>query len=122
MLDKRTNTLLEYLVQICKDGSYKVIEISDLIKHVSPKNKIDESYLAQMIKFLSNNELIDVKYKDDKVYCISVLPRGRAYTENCSNTKNSIINTRKNNRRIGFVAFFAAFAGAFIATLLAGLL
>jgi len=102
MLDKRTHKLLERLTQICADGSYKVIEIVDL--------GVESVFLGQMLNYLAGNDMIDIKYTDEKVYCVSVLPKGRAIVE----------YEIKGNR--GWLIIAASFVAAFVGSFIAGLL
>ena len=110
--------MMQNLLKVCSDGSYKIIEISELIKGMLPRYKSDAEGIAQIIKFLSGNDLIDVKYSDENVYCVAVLPKGRVIEESDQ--------TKKQGKTLGrwFIAvmligcFAAAFLGAFVANLI----
>ena len=122
MLDKRTDKLLSYLAQICADGSYKVIEIADLLKAMRAGYKADETALDQILKFLKDNEMIDIKYRDENVYCVSVLPKGRTHME--TGSKKNYYNVTLGSRLTVITilgSFVAAFAGAFLAGIIMGL-
>ena len=119
MLDGRTDKLLGHLARICADGTYKVIEIADLIKSLQSRYKADAVILGQILKFLSDNEMIDIKYKDENVYCVSVLPRGRAHIE--SGSKKNYYNITLG-RRLSVLTIIGSFVAAFAGALLAGLL
>ena len=122
MLDKRTDKLLSYLSRVCADGSYKVIEIADLLKAMRSTHKVDEVALGQILKFLKDNEMIDIKYKDENVYCISVLPKGRTHME--TGNKQNYYNVTLGGRLATITiigSFIAAFAGAFLASIIMGL-
>ena len=119
MLDKRTRKLLDLILRVCgEDGSYKIIEIHDLIKGMLPKYKIDSEIFGQMMKFLVGMELIDIKYTDESVTCVAILPKGRIYEESKAE--------KRHNRAIGkgiailiiVGSFLAAMAGAFLANIL----
>ena len=121
MLDKRTDRLLTCLARICADGTYKVVEITDLTKCLRPRYHADAVTLGQILKFLKDNEMIDIKYKDDNVYCISVLPRGRAHVESAN--KKNYYNVTLGRRLAIFTVigcFIAGFAGALLAGLIIG--
>ena len=123
MLDKQTYKLLGVLSNICTDDSYKIIETSDLLNQVSPTFNGDVQFLAQVLKYLSNNEMIDIKYNDDKVYCIAVLPKGRAYSEPLpGKQKSKIINHARRGWFIMIGSFTSAFLGALLAGLIVGLM
>jgi len=120
MLDKQTNTLLRILSRICADGSYKVIEISDLIKQMQPKYIVSETALDQMFKFLSSEEMIDIKYKDEKVYCVSVSPHGRVIAESGTRVEYDVKPSKFLAVFTIIGSFAAAFMGALIACLIVG--
>ena len=81
MLDKRSKALLRIINEECKEGTYKVIEVDDILRVMPKKFKMDQEGVAQIISYLSNADYISVKYKDEVVYCVSPLPRGRKIFE-----------------------------------------
>ncbi len=122
MLDKQTSILLANLNSICQDGSYKVIEKKDLINLNSKKNKLDEDSLKAMIEHLQERNYLSIKYSDDKVYCLSVLPKGRLFDEK---SKELAKEKRKYNKLIIItlsLSSIASFVGAFCAMLVFKLL
>ena len=122
MLDKQTSILLANLNSICQDGSYKVIEKKDLINLNSKKNKLDEDSLKAMIDHLKERDYLSIKYSDDKVYCLSVLPKGRLFDEK---SKELAKEKRKYNKLIIVtlsLSSIASFIGAFCAMLVFKLL
>ena len=122
MLDKQTSILLANLNSICQDGSYKVIEKKDLIKSNSKKYKLDEDSLKAMIDHLKERDYLSIKYSDDKVYCLSVLPKGRLFDEK---SKELAKEKRKYNKLIIItlsLSSIASFVGAFCAMLVFKLL
>jgi len=112
MLDKRTGRFLLTLAKICSDGSYKIIDKSDLGK--------DLTAIEQMIRYLQDNEMIDVKYSDETVYCLSVLPKGRVLFET-SRKKGRGKSTLSNKLIIALIAgcFVASILGAMLGALIA---
>lgn len=132
MLDKRTARLMDALIKFCSDGSYKIIEVGDLVKAMLPKFKVTPEFISQTIKYIADNELIDVKYSDSEKYCIAVLPKGRIFDENNKKVGGvggiGVIGGVKSSRdsiigkgiAILIIAgcFIAAFAGAFLANLI----
>ena len=119
MLDKRTKKLLEVVLRISgDDGAYKIIEIHDLIKGLLPKYKMDNELIAQSIKFLVGMDMIDVKYSDETVYCIAILPKGRIYEEARIEKSKSRAIGKGMAMIIIFGSFVAAMAGAFLANIL----
>ena len=81
MLDKRSEALLQIINAECKEGSYKVLEVDDLIRSMPKKFKIDSDGILQLIGYLKKGEYVSVKYTDSEVVCISPLPRGRRIFE-----------------------------------------
>ena len=122
MLDKQTSILLANLNSICQDGSYKVIDKKDLINLNYKKNKPDEDSLKAMIDHLKERDYLSIKYSDDKVYCLSVLPKGRLFDEK---SKELAKEKRKYNKLIIVtlsLSSIASFVGAFCAMLVFKLL
>ena len=97
-----------------EDGAYKIIENEDLRKGLAPRFKVDDEMVSQMVKFLAAGDLIDIKYSDDKVHCIAILPKGRIFEEE----KARQIESRTLGKGIAFLiitgSFFAAIIGAVI--------
>ena len=118
MLDKRSARLMFALTRICTDCSYKIIDINDLRKAMLPRYRVDATALEPMIRLLSDNEMIDVKYSDEKVYCLTVLPKGRVYEEQVKVSKRGKKAGRYGWVFLAIVCFVAAFAGAFLAGLI----
>jgi DNA-binding MarR family transcriptional regulator len=118
MIDKRTAQLLTKLNQLCADGSYKIIEKTELRQ---PHNSADISAVTQMIRYLQDNEFIDVKYTDENVFCLTVLPKGRVAVENVKNKSDRHGVDKKTLAIWGIIYFMGAFLGALFATILARL-
>jgi len=109
MLDKRTSKLLANLAKICSDGSYKIIDKPELGK--------DPASVELMIRYLQDNEMIDLKYSDESVYCISVLPKGRAHFEG-SRSKNRTIT--RLEKKVIVILIIGCFAAAVLGSMLGG--
>ena len=122
MLDKRTARFLSILAKICDDGSYKIIEKTELAKQMFSRNA-DYNVLEQLIRYLSDNEMIDVKYTDETVYCLSVLPKGRVAYESMRSSRRELIRIDKKTLIILFTGvFIASIIGAMIGALFAKLM
>jgi hypothetical protein len=117
MLDKRTAKFLSVLARICSDGSYKIIEKAELAKEVPA----DFTALNQMVSYLCDNEMVDVKYTDETVFCLTVLPHGRVTVETFRGGKNreTGIFTRKIVIVLIAGCFLAAVLGSLIGALIA---
>lgn len=119
MLDKRTAKFLAIVNKICSDGSYKIIEKTELSKEMHDR-AADFVALGHMIQYLQDNEMIDVKYTDETVYCMTVLPKGRATFENTLNSdRDSIKISKKTIFLLMGICFGAAFVGSLLGALLA---
>jgi len=118
MIDKRTAKLLAQLCNICADGSYKIIEKTELLK--TDGHRGVNVALEPMINFLRDNEMIDMKYSDETQYCLTVLPKGRVTIEQIKNEKHrgNAQLSPKMLAVIGAIAFVSAFIGAFLGALL----
>jgi len=114
MLDKQTTKLLVSLARICDDGSYKIIETAEMTKTVS--KHADFEAIRPMLKFLQDNEMIDIKYSDESKFSLSVLPKGRVFVETQSNKSTGFAV----NRRMIIIAIVGTFAAAFLGALLGG--
>ncbi|MCL2846348.1 MAG: hypothetical protein FWE38_01530 [Firmicutes bacterium] len=107
MLDKRSRRLMDLLLHMCgEDGAYKILEICDLQNGM--KQKMDIENLGHIMKFLAAMELVDIKYSDDKVYCIAILPKGRLHEETIVSKKHEGVV----NRRLAFLIVLGSFIGA----------
>lgn len=93
MLDKRSQFLLRYINKECSEGSYKIIEINDMLSSFPKKYKIDYDTLAHSLNHLKQREYISIKYYDNDVFCLSPLPRGRCFFE-------QEIDNKKDKRKI----------------------
>ncbi len=112
VLDKRTSRMLAALLRLCADGSYKIIEIAELKKQMLPRYKVETDAVAQIIRHLAGGEFIDVKYSDENVYCIAVLPKGRVLQETGRPTRGA---------KLPVWAAALLFAGCFVAAFLGAL-
>ena len=122
MLDKRTSHFLKVVAKICDDGSYKIIEKTELLKEMNSKQQ-DFAALNQMVRYLQDNEMIDVKYSDETVFCLTVLPKGRVMHESMRHKGHETVGI---NRRTLFIlvgaCFLASIVGAMIGALIANLM
>jgi len=110
--------LLSAFAHICSDGSYKIIEKSELVKEV--RGTKDFTALDQMVRYLSDNEMIDVKYSDDKVHCLTVLPKGRALVEGVRRKNRTATRIERKFMVILILGCFAASViGAMIGSIIA---
>ena len=67
--------VLEVLIKECQDGGYRILEKSDLLSLLSNKCKMSENELDKIVSSLEKDELISLKYEDEKVYCVCLLAK-----------------------------------------------
>lgn len=114
MLDIKSNLVLKILQKECKNGGYKIVDKADIISAMPAKYRVDEEGLDHIITYLERSECIHVKYDDDSVYCLCILPLGSQITENDEKNKK---NKPKNSIFLIFLcvfSFLSAFLGAII--------
>ena len=118
MLDIKSRLVLKILIKECGNGTYKIVEVSDIISAMPSKYRVDSDGLEHILAHLERQDCISIKYDDDGVYCLCVLPYGFEIAEN-DNKKNK----EKKPRLAIFVllSFIFAFIGAFIGAIIANL-
>ena len=114
MLDKRTAHFLGVIAKICEDGSYKIIEKAELVTQMRTK-AADFNMLNQMVRFLQDNEMIDVKYSDETVFCLTVLPKGRV---SCESTRRRVSDVLKINNKTLLILILACFVASLFGSML----
>lgn len=115
MLDKRSARLLDVILDLCgQDGAYKILEIPEMQNGMLPRFKIDIEVLSQILKFLAAADMIDIKYNDENVYCVAVLPKGRLFEEERQRARDNRVLGRGMAVIIIMGSFFAAIIGAVI--------
>jgi len=74
MLDTKSNLVLKILQRECKSGGYKIINKSDVISALPTRYRCNIEELDQITNFLERQDYITIKYDDENVYCLCVLP------------------------------------------------
>lgn len=121
MLDIKSILVLKILNKECPNGAYKIIDASDIISSMPSKYKIDSEALAHILNYLERQDCISIKYDDDNVYCISVMPYGSEICEN-SKQKEKIANKKLPSLTYFLIIFLLSMTASFIANILARLL
>ncbi len=106
MLDTKSGLILKIILNECKDGGYKLLEKNDLLSCLPSKYRVEEEELDKIIYGFEKDELISIRYDDEKVYCICTLPKA-----------TKILETQKNNNVVYKFNFFLFFVLTFIACL-----
>lgn len=127
MLDKRAYKILEFIVNQTIDGDSVVLEKQEILNAVD--NTIDEEELSFYIEDLALNELIETKYKDDNLFVVMPLAKGRVAAEKQTRVAKlgelitkPIEKEKFNYKKIGFIAGFCAFIGGTFAAIIAFIL
>ena len=118
MLDIKSLLVLKILIKECGNGTYKIVEVSDIISAMPTKYRVDSEGLEHILTYLERQDCISIKYDDDGVYCLCVLPYGFEIAEGSSK------KSKEKKPRLIFLivlttlfAFLGAFLGALIASL-----
>lgn len=82
MLDIKSKLVLKILVKECPNGSYNIVDAKDIISAMPNRYKIDIDGLYNIMIYLERQEFISIKYDDDGIYCLCVLPFGNEVLEN----------------------------------------
>lgn len=122
MLDIRSKTILKYLAEECAEGSYRVIEIKDIVACLPKKFKADNSMVAHSMQYLDKGNYISIKYKDANMYCVSLLPFARQMLENESNQIQKTKKIIKMGSMLYVLVFIFAFLGSFLAIIVYGMI
>lgn len=119
MIDTKSKLVLSILAKECGDGSYKIIEIPDIIMALPKHFRMDSDAVKNILTHLERQDIISVKYDEDDVFCLAVLPYGFEILEN---EKPKMI--RKNAERpknhsflIILMSFLSSFFGSALAIL-----
>ncbi len=118
MIDTKSKLVLQILAKECNDGSYKIIEIPDIIMSLPRHFRLDSDSVRHILTHLERQDIISVKYDDDDVYCLAVLPYGFEILE--SEKPISLKKDKpKNWNYWGILLYFlAAFFGSAIGSAL----
>ncbi len=111
MLDTKCTLVLKILQSQCKNGSYKIIEKNDVISSLPSKYRCDEDELNNIFSYLERKDCICIKYDDDDVCCLCLLPSAKDFLE-----------TKEKKKDFSFLIFFILFLGTFIASFLGSFL
>ena len=82
MLDIKSKLVLKILQKECPSGAYNIVEAKDIISSMPIKFRVDSDGLDNILIYLERQEYISIKYDDDGVYCLCVLPFGNEVLEN----------------------------------------
>ena len=119
MIDLKSQAVLKILIKECKSGGYKLIEQDDVISAMPERYKVDRDGLKNILTYLEHSDCISIKYDDDGVFCLCVLPYGYKLAENKSEQKKKgPAFPLKLYVLIFIISFVASFLGAALAKLI----
>lgn len=119
MIDIKSRLVLTNLAKECSDGSYHVVEVPDIIMQLPKRYRMDSDAVKHILTHLERQDIISIKYDDDDVFCLAVLPYGFEIleTERPQRTKVQKAKTALNFATI-FLSFVSALIGATIGILI----
>ena len=117
MIDTKSKLVLTILAKECGDGGYKIIEIPDIIMALPRHFRMDSESIKHILTHLERQDIISIKYDDDDIYCLSVLPYGFEICET-----NQTKDKKEKKELPPFIYFLIIFLIAFCASFAANLL
>ena len=115
MLDIKSKLVLKILQKECPNGAYNLVEAKDIVSAMPIKYRVDTDGLNNILIYLERQEYISIKYDDEGVYCLCVLPFGNEVIE----TEGKQKDERKFPRLWIFavICFLSSFLGSLAALL-----
>lgn len=93
MLLRAEKKVMSSIYRLCKEKSSQLVEPSELIRFVGDKD-VDKSELEKIITALNQDGYFDLVYSDrhgEKVYCITLTEKGKAFKRDGVRFKRNII-------------------------------
>ena len=112
MIDIKSKLVLSILAKECGDGSYKIIEIPDIIMALPKRFRMDSDAVKHILTHLERQDIISVKYDDDDVFCLAVLPYGFEILEN--EKPKFIKKNAEKPKKVGFLMLFLCFLSSLL--------
>ncbi len=121
MLDIKSKLVLKILIKECPNGAYNIVDGRDIISMLPNKYKLDTEGLDNILIYLERQEFISIKYDDDGIYCLCVLPFGNEVLEHEAEQKKE--NSKSSFSWVKFlIIFIISFIASFLGTLCAYIL
>ena len=117
MLDIKSKIVLKILQKECPHGAYNLVEAKDIISAMPIKYRVDNDGLNHILIYLERQEYISIKYDEEDVFCLCVLPFGNEVLENDGKQKSE----GKTSPRLWLIlllVFVASAAGSLLSCLL----
>ena len=112
MIDAKSKLVLSILAKDCADGSYKIVEIPDIIMALPKHFRMDSDAVKHILTHLERQDIISVKYDDDDVFCLAVLPYGFEILEN--EKPRFIKKNAEKPKKAGFLTIFLCFLSSLL--------
>lgn len=112
MLDTKSKLVLKILAKESSGGSYKIFESSDIISLLPKRYRTDSEGIRHILTHLERQDLISIKYDDDDLYCLAVLPFGFEEIEESPVMK--VKEKPKVNKLTIFLSFLFGFLGVML--------
>ncbi len=110
MLDGKTEALMFKIQSLIKGNGYEIVEEGELIAG------FDKESLQNTLTYLKERAYVDLRYAEDGVYCLALLPAGRLYLERA--VKARVEEKRQTVHAVLFPVL-GGFLGSFLGALLA---
>lgn len=111
MLDTKSTLILKILQKECKNGSYKILDKNDIISALPARYRCDTDELDHIISYLERQDYVSVKYDDDNIYCLCILP-----------AINEITTPKRRKKEKKYLLPLIVFILAFLGALCGGIL
>lgn len=114
MIDIKSKLVLKILAKECNNGNYKIIEIPDIIMALPRHFRMESEAIKHILTHLERQDMISIKYDDDDVFCLTVLPFG---FETLENDKPKFLKKEKiKDKKLNVATIILSFASAFFGT------
>lgn len=112
ILDEKSSLLLEKISASFKGNGSQIFEESEL-SSCFKEGRVEKEELLRMLRHLELKRFLEIQYAEEGLYCLNLLPDGRAYFETVSEGRRE-----KKERRRELILFSAL--GGFLGGLLSG--
>lgn len=113
MIDTKSKLILSILAKECENGNYKIVEISDIIMSLPRHFRMDSEAVKHILTYLERQDAISIKYDDEDVYCLAILPYGYQILETAK-PKLIYSNETKTSKFSAILCFLSALLGAIV--------
>lgn len=117
MIDTKSKLILKILAQECGNGNYKIVEIPDIIMALPKHYRLDSEAVRHVLTYLERQDLISIKYDDDDIFCLAVLPFGFETLENDKSYRRPTKKEKKFSFQNFLLCFLSALFGGLISTI-----